>query len=69
MTDEYIEQHFNTITGFAFTIEARLDDTDCTIENLKDDNHRCIEGFQKVSEPVVFITYKYEQVIESILAD
>ncbi len=69
MTDEYIEQHFDTITLFASTIEARLDDTDCTIENLKADNHHCIEGFQQVGEPVVLITSKYEQVIESILAD
>ena len=44
MTDEYIEKHFDEILQHGSDIEMRLDDSTCTKELLKEDNHNYIEG-------------------------
>ena len=67
MTDAFIDAHFDEICAHASDIEVRLDDTDCTLESLKTDNHRCAEGFQQVGEQVVLIDGDYEQAIEELL--
>lgn len=68
MTDAYIEAHFDEIIGHASDIERRLDDSGCTIESLKADNHRTIKGFQKSGEKITMIDSDYEaQAIASIL--
>lgn len=69
MTGEYIDRHFGAIRDYGSVIESRLDDTDCTIANLKEDNFRCLEGFRQAGEQVVLIDDSYEQAIDAILKD
>ena len=65
MSDTYIETHIAEIKAHASDIEARLDDSSCTVERLQADNHAFAEGFQKSGEPIVWI----DQDFESIVAD
>ena len=67
MTGDYIGRHFGDITGNSSVIESRLDDSDCTVANLKEDNRRCCEGFLKAGEQVTLIDEDFEQAIESLL--
>ena len=68
MTGGYIDCHFGDITGKSSVIESRLDDSDCSVASLKEDNRRCCEGFLKAGEQVTLIEDNFEQVIESILS-
>ncbi|MBQ8911854.1 MAG: adenylate kinase, partial [Clostridia bacterium] len=38
MSEGYIRKHFGEIKGFASVIEDRLDDEDCTMESVLEDN-------------------------------
>ena len=67
MTGDYIDKHFGDITGKSSVIESRKDDSDCTLENLKEDNRQCYEGFLKAGEQVVLIDESFEQVIDALL--
>ncbi len=67
MTGEYIEYHFNDITGHASEIETRTADEDCTIERLQADNRSIIDGFQLAGEPVTVIKEDYEKTIQLLL--
>ena len=67
MTGKYIDKHFGDIAGNSSVIESRLDDSDCTVANLKEDNRRCCEGYLKDGEQVTLIDENFEQVIESLL--
>ena len=66
MTDNYIESHFDEIKGHSNDIESRLND-DCTIDSLKEDNRRYVEGFRRVGERVVLINGDYERTLEKVL--
>ena len=66
MTDNYIETHFEEIKEHSFDIESRLND-DCTIDSLKEDNRRYVEGFRRVGERVVLIDGDYERTLEKVL--
>lgn len=55
MTDEYINSHFDEIKEHASDIESRLDDSSCTIQNLKADNQAYIHGCQENGEQVTYI--------------
>ena len=67
MTDAYIDTHFAEITEHSSDIEARLDDSGCTAEGLKEDNRKIVEGYRKAGEPVVLIDEDYEQTIAELL--
>ena len=67
MTDAYIDAHFDAILSHACDIETRLDDSDCTIERLKEENRTMIEGFQRAGEPVEWIDADWERTIERLL--
>ena len=67
MTDNYIEAHFDEIKGHSNDIESRLNDEDCTIDRLKEDNRKCIEDFRCAGERVVLIDWDYERTIETLL--
>ena len=43
-SDTYIDEHFDEIKGHASDIEARLDDSDCTIESLKTEVEKHRDG-------------------------
>ncbi len=66
MTDKYIENHFDEITGHESEIEARLINADCTISGLKEDNKRYINGFRNAGERVVLIDSDYERSIREL---
>ncbi len=67
MTGDYIDRHFGDIAGKSSVIESRLDDSDCTIANLKEDNRQCCEGFLQAGEKVTLIDDSFEKVIEALL--
>lgn len=67
MTDNYIEAYFDEIKGHSNDIESRLNDEDCTIDSLKEDNRRYVEGFRRVGERVVLIDGDYERTLEKVL--
>jgi hypothetical protein len=56
----------NTIRQHASDIENRLDDSDCTIERLIEDNHKFVEGFESAGEKVLFVNGAYEKIAEEI---
>ena len=56
MSDEYIDSHFDEIKSHGSEIEKRLDDSYCTAEQLKQDNHQIINGFQSNGEPITLKT-------------
>ncbi len=67
MTDNYIETHFDEIKGHSSDIESRLNDDDCTIDSLKTDNRKYVEGFRRVGEHVVLIEEGYKQTIGTLI--
>ena len=60
MTASYIDSNFDKIKAHASVIESRLDDSDLSAEDLKADNQKNIEGFQKSGEKVILIDNDYE---------
>ena len=69
MTGKYIDTHFGEIARHSSVIESRLDDTYCTLDALKADNLRYLEGFTQAGEQVVLIDGSYEQAVETLLDD
>ena len=67
MTDAYIDAHFAEIKAHGSDIEARLDDANCTIQSLKEDNHAYIEDCQKYGEQVVMIDSNYQRTINKLI--
>lgn len=67
MTDNYIETHFGEIKSHSSDIESRLNDSNCTIESLKEDNRKYVEGFRRAGEQVVLIDWDYEQAMGALL--
>lgn len=67
MSDEYIEAHFNGIKEHGSDIEARLDDSYCTIDQLKEDNHQIINGYEQTGEKISLIDVDYEETIRTIM--
>ena len=67
MTDRFIDTRFDEIKKHSSDIESRLDDPWCSIDYLKAENRKYIEGFQKSGEHVVLIDSDYEQTIRTLL--
>ena len=67
MTDAYIDRHFDEIKKHASDIEARLDDSDCTIDWIKTENHCIIQGFEAAGEIIDLIDSNYQSVVEKAL--
>ena len=63
----YIENHFGEIIRNESEIESGLAAADCTVESLKADNKRIIDGFHSAGEYVVLIDSDYEQTIKGLL--
>ena len=69
MTDEYIVAHFAEIRSHASDIEERLEDSDCTIRHLKEDNRAYQRGFLEAGEKVTVIDGSYERAIAGLLEE
>ena len=67
MTEGYIDAHFDEIRAHSSDIESRLDDSDCTVEYLKEENRKFAEGFRAAGEKVVRIERDYNKTIGSLL--
>lgn len=67
MSDAYIDAHFGEISEHACDIEARLNDSSCTPDALKEDNRRCIDAFTQCGEEITIIDSSYEEVIRTLL--
>ncbi len=67
MSDEYIDTHFDEIKGHGSDIEARLDDSYCTVDQLKNDNHHIINGYEETGEKISLIDVDYEETIRTII--
>ena len=67
MTDDYIDQHFFDIAVNGSIIESRLNDSEYTVVNLKEDNRKYFKGFPKAGEQVTMIDDCFEKVIEALI--
>ena len=67
MSDEYIDTHFEEIKSHGSDIETRLDDSYCTVEQLKQDNHLVTDGYKSNGEKITQITESYEDSIKDVL--
>ena len=67
MTENCIEEHFDEIVGHESAIESRMISSDCTVETLKNDNRKYIDGFLYAGEQVTLIDDSYEKTIGSLL--
>ncbi len=67
MTEGYIDAHFREIKEHASEIEARLDDSCCTVESLKADNRAILRGFRASGEKVSLIDGDFEAAMRPIL--
>jgi len=65
MTGKYIDSHFDEIKKHASDIEKRLDD-DFTVDDLKEDNRKYIEGFRQAGEQVTLIEDDYEKTVAAL---
>ena len=60
MSENYIKNHFADIKKYASVIENRLDDEDCTLESVLEDNAKVLELAKKHNTNYVLIDDKYE---------
>ena len=67
MSDEYIDSHFGEIKSHGSDIERRINDSYCTVEQLKQDNHQIINGYNSYGEKITLITESYENSLRGIL--
>ena len=67
MSDEYIDTHFEEIKSHGSDIETRLDDSYCTVEQLKQDNHLVTDGYKSNGEKITLITESYEDSLKYVL--
>ena len=67
MSEGYIDAHFPEILAHGSDIEARLDDSCCCPERLKEENRITAAGFRAWGEPVTLIEEDYEGTIGALL--
>ena len=67
MSDDYINTHFSEIKAHSSDIEARLEDSYCTVQQLKADNRQIIEGYKRTNEKITLITENYERTVSELL--
>lgn len=60
MSEDYIKNNFSTIKQYANVVEKRLDDSECTIENVLNDNAEVLEQVKNHNLDYLLIDSKYE---------
>jgi len=60
LSENYIRNHFSDIKKYACVIENRLDDSDCTLKKVLDDNAHVLELAKKNDVNYILIDDKYE---------
>ena len=64
MSERYIKNHFDDIKRYASAIEERLDDEDCTLENVLRDNAQVLELAQKNNADYILIDDEYGRTVD-----
>ena len=64
MSESYIRTHFKEIKHYANVIENRLDDSDCTMESVMQDNQQMLEDCEKYKVPYILIEDDYKVDVE-----
>ena len=59
MSEDYIKNHFNDIKKYASVIENRIDDSDCTMESVLEDNRNTLALAKKHMVNYVLIDSEY----------
>lgn len=59
MSEQYIRHHFDDIKRYANVVERRLDDTDCTLDSVLQDNARILALAQRHRVNTVLIDDSY----------
>ena len=59
MSERYIKEHFDDIKKYASVIEERLDDSDCTIEGVLEDNAKVLAQCEQHGVEYVLIDEDY----------
>ena len=60
MSERYIRAHFDSIKAYANVIEHRLDDADCTLQAVLDDNRKVLAECQKRQVEYTLIDDEYQ---------
>ena len=60
MSEDYIRRHFDDIKRYANVIENRLDDADCTLESVLEDNRHVFALAKQHGVNTVLFDEKYE---------
>ena len=60
MSEEYIRRHFSDIKTYANVIEQRLDDSDCTMESVLEDNAHYLQGCKENGVNYILIDADYK---------
>ena len=64
MSENYIRTHFNDIKQFASVIENRLDDEDCTLDRVLEDNARTLSLVKENDLDYILIDDQYQIDVE-----
>ena len=64
MSERYIRSHFDDIRNYASVIEQRLDDSDCTMEFVLQENAQTLDMCKKHSANYLFIDDEYNVDLE-----
>lgn len=64
MSERYIRKNFSDIKRYASAIEDRLDDADCTMENVLEENALVLERAQKYNVNYILIDDEYKITID-----
>ena len=64
MSEKYIRAHFADIKKFASVIEERLDDSDCTMESVLQDNAEVLTECERHGVKYVLIDGEYQEDME-----
>lgn len=67
MSESYIRNHFTDIKKYACVIEERLDDSDCTMETVLQDNAEVLRECKKHGVKYVMIEEEYLKEIEQYI--
>ncbi len=59
MSERYIREHFADIKHYSNVIEARLEDSDCTMESVLEDNAKVLEQCKQYGVEYVLIDEEY----------
>lgn len=59
MSESYIQRHYGDIKAYANAVEARLDDSDCTMESLIRDNLDTLKKCQQYGVDYILIDSTY----------